>query len=211
MAWRRRERAGLTVGTLVTAVEDSTGHRRRTRRATTAPRVACSTSAADERARGDGALTIDVVEGDGSPQQVIVERPAVWSLDGTTVDAWLTRYRFFPLAKLIAYTLAGMLVVALGASGLSARLMTMAFLLMGVADAGLLLGAERSLPPLAAILLAYTWLVAPFTLPMIGTAVLYFRHAPRCWIASDGSCRCYGPCQPLCWCSASASPPTCWA
>ncbi len=119
-------------------------------------------------------MTIDVVEGDGSPQQVTVERPAVWSLDGTTVDAWLTRYHFFPLAKLIAYTLAGMLVVALGASGLSARLMTMAFLLMGVADAGLLLGAERSLPPLAAILLAYTWLVAPFTLPMIGTAVLYF-------------------------------------
>ena len=169
------DRAGLSPGTLVTAVEDQAGHR-----VTLGDRLPASAAGVLAIWRqmsalaATGPLTIDVVDSTGLPRRVTVARLAIWSLDGATFDTWLTQYHFFPLAKLIAYTLAGLLVVALGAHGVSARLMTMAFLLMGVADAGLLMGAERSLPPLAAILLAFTWLVAPFTLPMIGTAVLYF-------------------------------------
>jgi GAF domain-containing protein/predicted Ser/Thr protein kinase len=182
------DRAGLTPGALVSSVEDSAGHRVALGdRLPSTPLGVLDIWRQMSALAATGPLTMEVISGDGSPRRVTVARPAIWSLDGTTFETWLTPYHFFPIAKLIAYTLAGLLVVALGANGTSARLMTMAFLLMGVADAGLLLGAERSLPPLAAILLAFTWLVAPFTLPMIGTAVLYFpTRAPvldrRRWI-----------------------------
>ena len=167
------DRAGLAPGTIVTAVEDDTGHRIELGRLPSTLSGVLDTWAQMSVLAPTGSLTLDVA-GEGAPRRVILARPAVWSLDSATIETWLTTYHFFPLAKLIAYTLAALLVVALGATGTSAQLMTLAFLLMGVADAGLLLGAERSLPPLATILLTYTWLVAPFTLPMIGTAVLYF-------------------------------------
>ena len=167
--------AGLAAGTVVTGVEDSAGHRVAFgNRLPSTPGGVLDIWRRMSALAATGPLTLDVVGGDGSPQRVTLPRPAVWSLDSTTLETWFTAYHFYPLAKLVAYTLAALLVVALGASSTSAHLMTLAFLLMGVADAGLLMGAERSLPPLAPILLVFTWLVVPFTLPMIGTAVLYF-------------------------------------
>ena len=104
-----------------------------------------------------------------------VDRPAVWSLGRHALSSRGSReYHCVPLDKHLAYTLAALLIVALGARGISASLMTMAFLLMGVTDDGLLIGAEWSVPSWPPILLAYTWMDGAFTIPIIGLAVLYF-------------------------------------
>jgi hypothetical protein len=187
------DRAGVVTGDHITAVEDDAG-----RRVEFGWRLPSTSAGVLEIWRQmntlspSGPLTLDVGEV-GSVRRITIDRPAVWSVDGHTARTWLATYHFFPLAKLVAFTLAALLVVALGASGISARLMTLAFLLMGVSDAGMLAGAERSVP-LAPVLLAFTWLVVPLALPAIGTAVIYFptrsplldRHRwllPALWVA----------------------------
>ncbi len=72
------------------------------------------------------------------------------SASGLVVD-WNTFSRWFwvhgaPLDKHLVYTLAALLIVALGARGVTATLMTLAFLLMAATDDGPLMGAEWHCP-----------------------------------------------------------------
>jgi hypothetical protein len=99
----------------------------------------------------------------------------VWSLDGTAIAAWFLEYHGGPLAKLFAFTMASLLVVALGAQGAAARLLTLAFLLIGAADAGPLLGAERSMAFLAPATVAFNWLAVPLAFPVICLAVMGYE------------------------------------
>ncbi|MDH4064882.1 MAG: PDZ domain-containing protein, partial [Acidobacteriota bacterium] len=171
-------RAGLQAGDHVVAVEDAAGHR---------VEMEPSLPADVEGALGvwrqmyrlspTGPLTVHIEDAPGRPRRrVVVPRPAVWSLDAAVLGHWLREYHFGPLAKHLAYTMAGFLIVALGARGLGAALITLAFLLMGVSDAGLLMGAEFTVPAGGPLLLGFTWMLVPLAFPVISLAVL---HIPQ--------------------------------
>ncbi|MEZ5284312.1 MAG: PDZ domain-containing protein [Vicinamibacterales bacterium] len=171
-------RAGLSPGDHVRAVEDDTGHR--VEFGDTLP--ARSSDALDLWRRmyalsPTGPLVLHVDDEAGQPgRRVVVDRPPVWSLDAATIGLWLREYHLGPLAKHLFYTLAALLVIALGACGRAATLLTAAFLLMGVTDAGLLLGAERRVGLLSPCCSASRGWPLPLSFPIIALAVL---HVPR--------------------------------
>jgi hypothetical protein len=171
------DRAGVAPGTRIAAIEDATG--RRVDFGQGLPATADGSLILwrqMQQLATEGPLTLDVAEADrpAPPRRVVLERPAVWSLDIDTMVAWLVEYHAGPLAKLLTYTLAALLIVALGIQGTTAGLLAVAFLLMGAADAGPLLGGERHLGLLAPLLIGFNWLALPVAFPVIGLAVLHF-------------------------------------
>jgi len=171
-------RAGLRAGDHVVAMGDAKGHH--VNFGPTLPDEVAGALAVWRqmyRLSPIGPLTLHVEDLPGQPpRRVVVPRPAVWSLDAEVVGDWLRAYHFGPLAKHLAYTLAGLLIVALGARGLGAGLIALAFLLMGVSDAGLLMGAEFTVPGAGPLLLGFTWILLPLAFPVIGLALL---HIPQ--------------------------------
>ena len=169
-------RAGLTVGMIVTGVEDASG--RRVEWGGALPENAGSVIrlwAQIYRLSPSGPVTLTVIERPGdAPHGVTLDRPPVWSLGWSTFSRWFWEFHGAVLDKHLVYTLAALLIVALGARGISASLMTLAFLLMGSTDDGPLMGAEWNVPVLGPALLAYTWMQMALAIPVIGLAVLFF-------------------------------------
>jgi predicted Ser/Thr protein kinase len=119
-------------------------------------------------------LTITGAE-DGVSRDVVLDQPAIWSMDDATWGAWLRRHAG-PLSQVTAFLAGAAVLLALGAHGSTALLMTLALIGTAAANGGPLLGAAQSLPLLGAVLLAFTWIVTPLSFPVIGLAVLYFPH-----------------------------------
>ena len=102
-----------------------------------------------------------------------VEREPVWRTDDATQAAWL-RQHGGPLLQVIAFLGGALALVALGTSGTTARLMTLALICAAVATAGPLYGEERTAPVIGGVLLLLSWIATPLAFPIIGLAVLYF-------------------------------------
>jgi len=169
-------RAGLDPGMLVTGIEHASGHR--VDIGSRLPADAASALALWARAYRmppQGPVTLTVVDAPGRPARMVtLERPAVWSLGADTLGPWFWEFHGAPLAKELVYTLAALLVVALGARGTAAALLAIAFMLMGATDAGPLMGAEWRLPVGGSVLLAFGWSILAVSFPTIGLAVLHF-------------------------------------
>jgi GAF domain-containing protein/predicted Ser/Thr protein kinase len=185
------DRAGLRPGTIVTGIDDAD-----------AEHVAIGDTFPSEtrdilalwarmyRIPPTGPLTLTVVDAPGSaPRTVVLARPAVWRLGSDTLSEWFWQFHGAPLAKHLVYTLAALLIVALGARGFTATLLTIAFLIMAGSDDGPLMGAEWMVPGLGPALLVFGWLLLPVAFPTISMAILYFpSRAPLLdrhpWIAA---------------------------
>ena len=190
-------RAGLRVGTQVTAVTFASGERVAVgERLPADPEAVMGLWAQMYRLSPSGPIVLTVADApEGPPREVTLERPAVWSMGTDTLGAWFWQFHGPPLAKHLVYTLAALLIVALGARGMTATFMTLAFLLMGATDVGPLMGAEWRIPVVGATLVAFSWNLVAVAIPIIGLSVLYFpsrtplldRHrwiAPSLWVVS---------------------------
>jgi GAF domain-containing protein len=169
-------RAGLRAGMLVTAIEDASGHR--VDIGSRLPADAASVLDIWVRAyrmSPQGPVTVTVMDAPERPSQTVtLERPPVWSLGTDTFGPWFLEFHGAPLAKEVVFTLAALLIVALGARGTAATLLAIAFMLMGTTDAGPLMGAEWTLPVGGPVLLAFGWSILAISFPTIGLAVLHF-------------------------------------
>jgi sigma-B regulation protein RsbU (phosphoserine phosphatase) len=65
-------------------------------------------------------------------------------------------------------------LIALGARGTTALMMTLAMIATAVANAGPLLGAEMIVPVIGPVLLIFNWLITALSFPIIGLSVLFF-------------------------------------
>lgn len=183
------DRAGLTVGTIVTGLSDGSGRQVQWGAVLPEDPVAAMQVWADTyRLSPNGPVTLSVIETPGaSVRQVTLDRPAAWSLPWSTFSRWFWEFHGAPLDKHLVYTLAALLIVALGARGVTATLMTLAFLFMGATDNGPLMGAEWHVPVLGPVLLVFTWTLMAVALPTIGLAIFHFpSRSPlldrRSWI-----------------------------
>jgi GAF domain-containing protein len=118
-------------------------------------------------------LTITTTAAGGTPRTVVLEQPAIWSMDSRTWATWL-RLHLGPVAQMTAFLAGAGVLLALGAHGSTAALMTLALIVTAAANGGPLLGSEQSLPVVGPLLLIFNWLITSLSFPIIGFAVLYF-------------------------------------
>ena len=111
----------------------------------------------------------------GATRIVSVAQPAIWSMDAATWATWL-RLHAGPLAQMTAFLAGAATLLALGAHGSTAALMTLALIVTAAANGGPLLGSAQSLPLLGPILLIFNWIITAVSFPVIGLAVLFFPH-----------------------------------
>jgi GAF domain-containing protein/predicted Ser/Thr protein kinase len=104
---------------------------------------------------------------------VALDRPPIWSMDNPPWGAWL-RQHLGPLSQMFAFLAGAAALIALGARGTTATLMTLALIATATANSGPLLGAEMVVPVIGPVLLIFNWLVTALSFPIIGLAVLYF-------------------------------------
>jgi len=170
------DRAGVRPGAQVLAITDQDGERLDLSEGLPADAAATiATWVHMYRMPPSGSITLTLREQDASaPRDVTVERLPVWSLDANTVFAWFWQFHGWALAKHLVYTLAALLVVGLGARGVTATLITLAFLLMGATDDGALFGEEWRIPLLAPALVSFSWTLMAVSFPVISLAILYF-------------------------------------
>ena len=111
----------------------------------------------------------------GTTREVVVEQPAIWSMDGATWATWL-RLHAGPLAQMTAFLAGAATLLALGARGSTAVLMTLALIVTAAANGGPLLGSAQAIPVLGTLLLIFNWIITALSFPIIGLAVLFFPH-----------------------------------
>jgi Protein kinase domain len=75
-----------------------------------------------------------------------------------------------------AFLIGAGVLLALGAHGTTALLMTLALVVTGTANSGPLLGSEAVIPMSGSLFLVLNWLITALSFPIIGLAVLYFPH-----------------------------------
>lgn len=122
------------------------------------------------------AVPVDLdVEGPQGTRRVALERPAIWAMDAAPWAAWL-RLHLGPLAQMTAFLAGAGALIALGTTGTTASLMTLALIATAAANSGPLLGAEAALPAMGPVLVIFNWLITALSFPIIGLAVLYFPH-----------------------------------
>ncbi len=114
----------------------------------------------------------------GAPRSIVLSRSAVWSAGADARQAWL-REHLGALSQVAAFIAGAIVLVAFGARGATAALMTLALIATGVANSGPLLGSEHAVPLLAPLLILFNWIATPLAFPVIGIAVLYFPHRAR--------------------------------
>lgn len=120
-------------------------------------------------------LALSITSPTGVVREAVVEQPAIWTMDGATWSAWL-RLHLGPLTQVTAFLTGAAVLLALGARGSTAMLMTLALIVTAAANGGPLLGAAAAIPVLGGVLLVFNWLITPLSFPIIGLAVLYFPH-----------------------------------
>ena len=122
-------------------------------------------------------VTLSLPETATSPvlRTVTFARSSVQMLDADGRRTWF-RLHLGALAQITAFIAGAIVLVAFGARGATAALMTLALIETGVANSGPLLGSELAIPGLAPILLLFNWIVTPLAFPVIAIAVLYFPH-----------------------------------
>jgi GAF domain-containing protein len=120
-------------------------------------------------------MTLDVAGRDGAVRSVTLERPAIWAMDDPPWSAWL-RQHLGALAQMTAFLAGAAVLMALGAHGTTAALMTLALIATATANGGPLLGSDMAVPVIGPLLLIFNWLITAFSFPIIGLAVLYFPH-----------------------------------
>jgi len=128
-----------------------------------------------QQLRPGAPLSLSITSATGAVREAVVEQPAIWSMDGTTWAAWL-RLHLGPLTQVTAFLGGAAVLLALGARGSTAMLMTLALIVTAAANGGPLLGAAQAIPGLGALLLVFNWLITPLSFPIIGLAVLFFPH-----------------------------------
>jgi hypothetical protein len=96
-----------------------------------------------------------------------------WLTDPATRSEWL-RAHLGGILQMGAFLAGACILVALGASGVTATLMTLALIFTAIANSGLLFGAELQVPLIGSALLVFAWLATPLSFPIIGLAVLHF-------------------------------------
>ena len=106
--------------------------------------------------------------------RVAVEQPAVWN-NTPMLGAWL-RPHIGPLSQMTAFLIGAGVLLALGAHGTTAMLMTLALIATATANSGPLLGSELAVPVIGPLLLIFHWLITGLSFPIIGLAVLHFPH-----------------------------------
>jgi hypothetical protein len=106
---------------------------------------------------------------------VAIAQPAIWSMDDPPWGAWF-RQHMGPLSQMIAFLIGAGVLLALGAHGTTALLMTFALIATATANSGPLLGSHAVVPVVGPLLLIFNWLVTALSFPIIGLAVLYFPH-----------------------------------
>ena len=115
------------------------------------------------------------VTGQTGTRQVLLDRPAIWSMPSPPWATWL-RLHLSPLSQMAAFLVGAGVLIALGTTGTTASLMTLALIATAAANSGPLLGAEAAIPVLGPILVIFNWLITALSFPIIGLAVLYFPH-----------------------------------
>jgi GAF domain-containing protein len=170
------DHAGIRVGAQVLAITDADGERLEIGDAFPSdPTTGTLMWVHMYRLPPSGPVTLTVRDaGGGPPRDVTLARPAVWTLDGETAFTWFWQFHGWALAKHVAYTLSALLIIALGARGVTAALITLAFLLMGATDDGALFGEEWRFPLLAPLLVGFSWMLNAVAFPTINLAILYF-------------------------------------
>ena len=119
-------------------------------------------------------LTLAITDAAGAtPRTVVLEQPAIWSMDGRTWATWL-RQHLGPVAQMTAFLTGAGVLLALGAHGSTAALMTLALIVTAAANGGPLLGSAQSLALLGSLLLVFNWIITSLSFPIIGLAVMYF-------------------------------------
>jgi hypothetical protein len=126
-------------------------------------------------------LRLDVTSADpsappgagGLTREVVIEQPAIWSTENAPWGSW-ARQHLGTLAQMVAFLIGAGVLMALGAHGTTAALMTLALIATATANSGPLLGAHSVVPVLGPVLLIFNWLVTALSFPIIGLAVLYF-------------------------------------
>lgn len=111
----------------------------------------------------------------GTTRAVSIEQPAVWAMDGPPWSAWL-RQHLGVLSQLTAFMIGAGVLIALGARGTTATLMTLALVATATANSGPLLGSQAVVPMFGPVILVLNWLITALSFPIIGLAVLYFPH-----------------------------------
>ena len=140
----------------------------------------------------------DRAPGRRASHRVSLDRPPVWSLGWSTFSRWFWEFHGALLDKHLVYTLAALLIVALGARGITASLMTLAFLLMGSTDDGPLDGRRMARagpgPGAAGLHAGCRW---PSRFPSLVSPSSISRPDRRSWTATRGSRPRYGssPCR----------------
>lgn len=112
---------------------------------------------------------------------------AAWAMDPAARNAWL-RAHLGIILQMAAFLAGACILVALGTTGTTAMLMTLALIFTAIANSGPPFGAELQVPLIGEALLLFAWLATPFSFPIIGLAVLHFpSRAPLLdrhpWIA----------------------------
>jgi GAF domain-containing protein len=120
-------------------------------------------------------LQVDAYRRDGATRVYTIDQPAVWAMDDAPWAAWL-REHLGPLSQMTAFLIGACALIALGARGTTATLMTLALVATATANGGPLLGAHAVVPVIGPVLLVFNWLVTALSFPIIGLAVLYFPH-----------------------------------
>lgn len=129
-----------------------------------------------QQPRPGAPLTLSITSAaTGTTREVVVEQPAIWSMDGTTWATWL-RLHAGPLAQMTAFLAGAATLLALGARGSTAMLMTLALIVTAAANGGPLLGSAQAIPVLGPLLLIFNWIITALSFPIIGLAVLFFPH-----------------------------------
>lgn len=111
----------------------------------------------------------------GATRILSVEQTAIWSMDAATWATWL-RLHAGPLSQMTAFLAGAATLLALGARGSTAMLMTLALIVTAAANGGPLLGSAQSIPLLGSLLLIFNWVITALSFPIIGLAVLFFPH-----------------------------------
>jgi predicted Ser/Thr protein kinase len=124
-----------------------------------------------ERYRRGPRAQISVTSDAGQPVSLMPE--PMWQVDADRRSEWL-RAHLGAITQMGAFLAGACILVALGTTGVTATLITLALIFTAVANSGSPLGAELQLPLLGEILLLFAWLATPFSFPIIGLAVLHF-------------------------------------